>query len=1148
MASIVYLSHERANTLLEALREALALANAEETYRRHALILQATLSEATERANILLPSPFARMEFICRELKLSPLQRHRLNAMRSRLSSANSLSANEKRDTCSENDLSLRELIAALAGIPMPKRLLAKLEKDTSNAPARSAFADTARMVVTQWDERFAYGELEDGVSAKLHYAVTNHFGDWSYLNELFFKGMMLSLIRPTQGDDEAITADLIVCLPDLLINITSITGCITPVGSSPLWHLLNLFAPSPSSVPILLGNLSGQLLDARLHQKDDAPVDYDANVRRFFQHNALKILQLRDDKALRSFHKQGRAQLRNIDSIITHQLPELQGYDLDKVVLEPSILCSALGLQGRMDFLQSDFKVLIEQKSGKCDEWRTNMHPEAGLVCQQTHYAQLLLYRAMLRYGLRIPNDAISGALLYSKYPRGLVGTGPAPKFLQSCITLRNSIAALEFRMARGDFKAIIDAIETNDFNRRSPDATIWTVYTLPKVKALLDPLRSAPPLALAYFHRFATFVCRERLLARIGAAGRQLESFAAIWCAPTAEKLEAGTMLAGLTIASLQPSKEGNGVEKIVLNLPTNTDICNANFRRGDIVMLHAYAQNSSPCATSGIIFRGSMEQFTANQTTIALRAPQRNEALFNDATNRLWAMEHDHYDIAETQQLQSLFALLNAPRERQALLLAERQPRIDTSQSLRIDHAQPNGNCEFNDLALRAVQARDIFLVVGPPGTGKTSFGLMCILREELARPDTNVLLLAFTNRAVDEICSKLEKDNRSYLRIGSRLGCAENYRGKLLREATKGCSNVKSLHELIDRTRIFTSTISAILGTPELLKLKRFSLAIIDEASQVIEPNLVSLICAMQGKTPAIERFVLIGDQRQLPAVVLQSYDESAVNSSELQPVGLRNCRESLFERLYQIYEGNEKVIYHLSRQGRMHPAIADFPNRMFYGNRLLPVPLPHQKRQLALTTHSPSRLHALLCRHRTLFFNVPPSHDDSPSRGGKANAAEAKAIAQIICACFEIYQASNKSFSPAEQIGVIVPYRNQIAQIRHELHSEAKSLIPDHVLENISIDTVERFQGSERDIIIYGLTAQHEFQLQFLAESRTIIDNQEVDRKLNVALTRAKEQMFVVGNATLLRGDCLYSQLIDDYASRQEAVQWHEFGE
>ena len=122
----------------------------------------------------------------------------------------------------------------------------------------------------------------------------------------------------------------------------------------------------------------------------------------------------------------------------------------------------------------------------------------------------------------------------------------------------------------------------------------------------------------------------------------------------------------------------------------------------------------------------------------------------------------------------------------------------------------------------------------------------------------------------------------------------------------------------------------------------------------------------------------------------------------------------------------------------------------------------------------------------------------------------------------------------------------MPYRNHITQVRLALRAIAASNIPSDTLEAITVDTVERYQGSERDVIIYGLTLQHLFQLNFLTDSRTTIEEQLVDRKLNVALTRAREQMIIVGNAALARHDALYARLVEDYSSRDEVVEWGRY--
>ena len=103
----------------------------------------------------------------------------------------------------------------------------------------------------------------------------------------------------------------------------------------------------------------------------------------------------------------------------------------------------------------------------------------------------------------------------------------------------------------------------------------------------------------------------------------------------------------------------------------------------------------------------------------------------------------------------------------------------------------------------------------------------------------------------------------------------------------------------------------------------------------------------------------------------------------------------------------------------------------------------------------------------------------------------------------------------------------MPYRNQIAMIRKEL--EALNL---PLLREVSIDTVERYQGSQRDVIVYSFTIHSLYQLDFLIANSFIEDNHIIDRKLNVALTRAKKQLVLTGNPELLNHNTVFAQLIN----------------
>jgi superfamily I DNA and/or RNA helicase len=138
-----------------------------------------------------------------------------------------------------------------------------------------------------------------------------------------------------------------------------------------------------------------------------------------------------------------------------------------------------------------------------------------------------------------------------------------------------------------------------------------------------------------------------------------------------------------------------------------------------------------------------------------------------------------------------------------------------------------------------------------------------------------------------------------------------------------------------------------------------------------------------------------------------------------------------------------------------------------------------------------------------------------------------NPAEATLVADLLR---RIYRQYGERFDATKTVGVIVPYRNQIAMIRREI---AKLDIPQ--LLDISIDTVERYQGSQRDVIIYSFTIRRPYQLDFLTANCFEEDGHVIDRKLNVAMTRARKQLLMVGHTYILRKNAIFSELIHRYS-------------
>lgn len=131
------------------------------------------------------------------------------------------------------------------------------------------------------------------------------------------------------------------------------------------------------------------------------------------------------------------------------------------------------------------------------------------------------------------------------------------------------------------------------------------------------------------------------------------------------------------------------------------------------------------------------------------------------------------------------------------------------------------------------------------------------------------------------------------------------------------------------------------------------------------------------------------------------------------------------------------------------------------------------------------------------------------------------------IADLACA---IYEAEGEGFDPRDTMGVIVPYRNQIAAVRLAI---ARKGIP--LLGDISVDTVERYQGSQRKYIIYGFTVQRRYQLKFLTSGSFVENGALIDRRLNVAMTRAQEHLIMIGNPEVLCAHPLYRQLYTTFA-------------
>jgi len=1080
-------------------------------YGRMYLLFIGVLNDCTADQRLNFANPLAKLDYLCGLHEFTGERHQRINDFRGRYNHLDCFTDQQLGETIGDDLKVLADFASTVYHRSLDPQLNALLPMVYKSRRGVAVTQEYMRATVESIDgDRLTVrNELSGEAFTLMLKDDDNHFGDFSYIAKLVKKGSQINLVRLRGKQPE-----LIVYEPDMLVNITAIAGCFEKYATTPYASLISRFQPNETTSAILLGNFASQMLDEEINLIDNPPT-YAESVQRFFGDNALPLATCSDLDP--NFHDNAKRQQQNIRRMVNQTFREVKEINLKRILLEPSFFCEMLGIQGRMDLLQDDMHVLMEQKSGKR---ALSGGPETK------HYVQMLLYQAIIHYNYHLRNDEIDCFLLYSKYDDGLMKGSAAPQLLFEALKIRNQLAALDEMLADGQGRHLLERLTSEKMNPNHTGGVLWEKWIKPRIDSVLNTIHSASPLEKSYFYRMLTFVAKEHLRSKIGTPQKEASGFAALWTASLDERREAGNIMERLSLVRSEEhepeSEDREERSEITLAFPkephslssTPDDSLPAfppNFRQGDIVILYHYWPENMPDARRAMLIRASIIQITSDSVKLRLRAPQPVSA----PKGHCWAIEHDYMDSSQSSLYRGLLDLLNATPERRQLLLGQRKPR-HTIRPLIGDYGQ------HNELVKTAKQADDCFLLIGPPGTGKTSFGLVNILKEQLAEKG-DVLLLSFTNRAVDEICSKLVKHQIDFLRLGSGVSCPSEYQSYLLRNRAAKCHNVEETRNLIQSARVIVSTTTSMLSSSTLFGQKRFELAIIDEASQILEPQLLGLLCAKHNEQDAINRFVMIGDHKQLPAVVMQTQEESEVQEPELREIGLTDCRNSLFERLLRLYGDDSNTTCHLTRQGRMHQQIEDFPNEAFYEGRLTTVPLPHQERPLCFANFdADDEKEQLVATHRQHFIDVVKT----TSTSDKTNLDEARAIAAIAAAAWRLYEKNGMTFTD-ESIGIIVPYRHQIACVRHEL---ALTGIAD--LATITIDTVERYQGSERDIIIYGFTISRQYQLNFLTSNVMEEHGHTIDRKLNVALTRAREQLFVVGNKRIVGIDPVFRRLIN----------------
>ena len=485
---------------------------------------------------------------------------------------------------------------------------------------------------------------------------------------------------------------------------------------------------------------------------------------------------------------------------------------------------------------------------------------------------------------------------------------------------------------------------------------------------------------------------------------------------------------------------------------------------------------------------------------------------------------------------------------------ILTGEASPGFQTATDMDVDgnagfsYSPPSTlNASQQAAVDKILAADDLAIVHGPPGTGKTTT-LVQAIKALVRRDHRQILVVAPSNTAVDLLSEKLSDEGLNVLRVGnparvserlmsltldskmaehSRMkeikklkkqanefrDMAHKYRrnfGKAEREQRKALfDEARNIAREVERTEQYILT--DVIGKAQVITATlvgsnhytvrglRFGTIVIDEAGQALEP--ACWIPILKG-----QKLILAGDHCQLPPTVRS------------QDAGREGLNTTLLEKLVALYPA---AVVLLEEQYRMHTTIMGYSSGVFYEDRL--------------------KAHASVAHHLLFPADAPLAFVDTAGCGfdervegvSISNPEEAAFLFKHLTHLVRELETKGANFP---SIAIISPYRQQILALQEQLlHSPA--LLP--YRNKIGINTIDSFQGQERDIVYISMTRSNtDNKIGFLSDIR----------RMNVAMTRARKKLVVIGDSATLSqlpfyaGFITYAEQKDAYRSAWEFVE------
>ncbi|KAL3728154.1 hypothetical protein ACJRO7_032845 [Eucalyptus globulus] len=393
---------------------------------------------------------------------------------------------------------------------------------------------------------------------------------------------------------------------------------------------------------------------------------------------------------------------------------------------------------------------------------------------------------------------------------------------------------------------------------------------------------------------------------------------------------------------------------------------------------------------------------------------------------------------------------------------------------------------------------------YVIFGPPGTGKTMTLVEAILQVYKTRSRSRVLICAASNSAADHILEKLITNEVAQVKESEifRLNATSRPYHDLQAEHIRYCYFVESVFrcpplEALMRYRVIISTYtSSSLLRAEGIERGHFSHIFLDEAGQASEPECMVPVANLCGKETVV---VLAGDPKQLGPVI-HSKDAEA-----------RGLGKSFLERLFE-HENylNEDIgfVTKLVRNYRCHPAILDLPSKLFYEGKLLACK-ENSYSAIPSSDLLPNKEFPIL------FIGIQGCDEREGNNPSWFNRIEASKVVDFI-------QKLRDSSSMSEaDIGVITPYQQQVVKIRKVLET--------YDMLGVKVGSVEQFQGQEREVIIVSTVRSTLKHTEFdRAHCLGFLSN---PRRFNVAVTRARSLLVIIGNPHIVSKDPYWEKLL-----------------